>query len=422
MTKISHSDQSDIQSEEVQEIIGRPPHSVVRWGTTVVFLGIAVMFFISWFVHYPDLLVAQVTLTTTPPPVTLVSRVSGNLILAVADSFQVEQGQILAYVKSNANPDEVLLLEQRLLSNEELLRVNHGPLGDLQSFFAAHLNAIGTLNRFIQSESYPKQISQLKKQQVTNEKQKRFLKRQEKLIREELQLAKERFRTDSTLFGQRVTSAIDFNQARSAWLQQQRAARSIESELLTNESRQNDFEKQIIDLEIRMANEDQELQFAVEQSRRELLSKIDRWKESYLFVAPIKGCVAFLGFLENEQFIQNTAPILSIIPAQGKLVAKAELPIRSSGKAKHGQQVNIRLDNYPFEQFGMLQGRIAGISSLPVEGKYMLTIELPRGLVTTQHREIKFKQQLTGTTQVITEDLRLLERLTHQFKALLNAR
>ncbi len=96
--------------------------------------------------------------------------------------------------------------------------------------------------------------------------------------------------------------------------------------------------------------------------------------------------------------------------------------MRASGKVKEGQAVNIRLENFPFEQFGMLHGQVSGISSLPIDGKYLLTIDLPRGLVTTMNRELKFKQQLTGTTQVITEDLRLIERFIYQLRALINSR
>jgi len=99
-------------------------------------------------------------------------------------------------------------------------------------------------------------------------------------------------------------------------------------------------------------------------------------------------------------------------------MARAELPIFSSGKVKVGQQVNIRLENYPFEQFGLLRGSITSISEIPNENKYFVTIELPQKLITSQNKAIAFKQQLTGTTEIITEDLRLLERFFYQFRRL----
>jgi len=141
-----------------------------------------------------------------------------------------------------------------------------------------------------------------------------------------------------------------------------------------------------------------------------------------LITAPGKGTISYLGFLENELFIEPGKPLFSIIPEQGKLMARAELPIFASGKVKVGQQVNIRLENYPFEQFGLLHGSITSISEIPNENKYFVTIELPQKLITSQNKTIAFKQQLTGTTEIITEDLRLLERFFYQFRKLVQVR
>jgi mRNA-degrading endonuclease HigB of HigAB toxin-antitoxin module len=45
-----------------------------------------------------------------------------------------------------------------------------------------------------------------------------------------------------------------------------------------------------------------------------------------------------------------------------------------------------------------------------------LDIELPNGLKTSYKKQINFQQEMTGTADVITEDLRLIERLLYQFR------
>lgn len=422
MHQVTQDDELDIRSQEVQEIVGQPPHSLVKWGITVFFLAMIGILLVSWFIRYPDLLNAQVTLTTTPPPITLVTRVSGNLVVFVADSSVVTEGQVIGYVRSTGSPEEILRLERDLLNSTSELNASRGSLGELQAPYSEHLSVVQSLDRFKMNQAYPKQIEQLEVQLVTNEKLRRFLAKQGKLVQEELKLSRERFRVDSTLYAQRVIASLDFNQAKSTWLQQQRNARTIESEMLGNEARRNDLSKQVAELEIRMLEDAQKLHFSLEQSRRELLTRISKWKETYLLIAPLAGRVGYRGFLEREQFVEANKPLVTIIPLHGTLVARAELPVRASGKVKEGQAVNIRLENFPFEQFGMLQGRVSGISSLPVDGKYLLTIDLPQGLVTTMHRELKFKQQLTGTTQIITEDLRLIDRFIYQLRELINSR
>jgi hypothetical protein len=48
---------------------------------------------------------------------------------------------------------------------------------------------------------------------------------------------------------------------------------------------------------------------------------------------------------------------------------------------------------------------------MPSQGKYMLRISLPEGMVSSYQKPIPFQQQLQGDVEIITEDLRLLERL-----------
>jgi len=120
--------------------------------------------------------------------------------------------------------------------------------------------------------------------------------------------------------------------------------------------------------------------------------------------------------------VEAGKPLFSIIPGKGILIARAELPVQGSGKVKAGQQVNIRLANYPYEQFGLLRGTVQSVSEIPNEAKYFVNIELPPSLITSQKKVIPFKQQLSGTTEIITEDLRLLERFFYEFRRLIPVR
>ena len=420
--KFTVNEQIEIRSPEVQEIIGQAPASMVQWGITVIFFVILTLLSISWFIRYPDLLSASVVLTTSPPPVTIVTRTNGNLVMVVSDNTPVQKGDVLGYIRSNAQPEAVLDLEANLKGKTLYLEDGTHALGDLQPYYANTVTALKALHRFHDNQSYPIQIAHLKKQVATNEKLHRALRYQQVLTRQELALAKEKYRTDSVLYSQRVTASLDFNQARSVWLQQQRLARNAETSLLNNETQFNELQKQITDLEIRSLEEQQKLELTLSQAQQELQARIAKWKETFLLIAQTSGIVSYLGFLEGDQYIESNKSLVTIIPAGGTLVARAELPIQSSGKVKEGQAVNIRLESYPFEQFGMLKGIVTSISSLPSNGKYLLTIELPHGLLTTQKRKLEFKQQLSGSTQIITEDLSLLDRFLHQFRRLVQSR
>lgn len=111
--------------------------------------------------------------------------------------------------------------------------------------------------------------------------------------------------------------------------------------------------------------------------------------------------------------------LFTIVPETQQVFGQAKLAISRSGEVKAGQMVNIRLQNYPFEKYGMLTGIVETISLIPIDGNYLVKVNLPNGLKTTHSSELKVTGQLKGELEIITEDLRLLERIFYQFRKLL---
>ena len=44
----------ELKSEEIQEILSRPPHALKRWGITVYFMVISILFIVGCIFSYPD--------------------------------------------------------------------------------------------------------------------------------------------------------------------------------------------------------------------------------------------------------------------------------------------------------------------------------------------------------------------------------
>ena len=47
-----------------------------------------------------------------------------------------------------------------------------------------------------------------------------------------------------------------------------------------------------------------------------------------------------------------------------------------------------------------------------------MDISLPKGLETSYKKKIQFQQEMRGSADIITEDLRLLERIFYQFRSM----
>ena len=106
-----------------------------------------------------------------------------------------------------------------------------------------------------------------------------------------------------------------------------------------------------------------------------------------------------------------------------QVLGKASLPIARSGKVKAGQNVNIRLVNFPDEEFGILKGIVNNVSLVPAtEGEvnyYVVEIELPNGLKTNYGKELPHLSNMQGMADIISENMSLLEKFIMPLKKIL---
>jgi HlyD family secretion protein len=99
-----------------------------------------------------------------------------------------------------------------------------------------------------------------------------------------------------------------------------------------------------------------------------------------------------------------------------------QVPAAGAGKIAVGQRVNIRLDNYPYMEYGLLEGVVSGISDVPEQGSYFVTIAFPEGLVTSYGQALAFNRQMTGTAEIITHDIRLFQRIMQPLRHILTSK
>ena len=74
------------------------------------------------------------------------------------------------------------------------------------------------------------------------------------------------------------------------------------------------------------------------------------------------------------------------------------------------------MQNYPNYEFGVLKGTVSSISETSnKDGFYTIDVSLSKELITSHNKEIEFKQEMRGAAEIITEDLRLIQRFFYQF-------
>ncbi len=108
-TEARHSGENDFLrlAGDTDEIIGRTPSWIIRWGTALVIIVFGSILFASWVFRYPDRLVSGIVVTSTNPPAPVLARVYGKIAhIGVREKQWVNTGDLLAVLQNPLQTDD----------------------------------------------------------------------------------------------------------------------------------------------------------------------------------------------------------------------------------------------------------------------------------------------------------------------------
>lgn len=123
----------------------------------------------------------------------------------------------------------------------------------------------------------------------------------------------------------------------------------------------------------------------------------------------------------HDQLEMLNSPVqLSDSGNQAQPIGTIILSLKESHKVSKGQKVNIRLEDYPSLDYGILIGTVKRVSLIAENGNYEVEVDLPQNLRTNYNTAINLNKEMVGSAEIITEDLRLVQRFIKPVKSLLN--
>ena len=87
------------------------------------------------------------------------------------------------------------------------------------------------------------------------------------------------------------------------------------------------------------------------------------------------------------------------------------VPASGMGKVKAGQLVFIKVDEYPYLEFGMLKAEVLRIASIPNQKFYSVELTIGNELRTTMGTQLQLLGELNGHAEIITQKISLMERI-----------
>ncbi len=97
------------------------------------------------------------------------------------------------------------------------------------------------------------------------------------------------------------------------------------------------------------------------------------------------------------------------------------IPQASMGKIKEGQDVLVKLHSYPYEEYGMLRGRIHHIADVPFKDSiFVAEVSINIKNTSDLKKPVHLKTGMNADAEVITQNATILSRISRNILKMIN--
>ncbi|WP_156121390.1 HlyD family secretion protein [Alistipes sp. ZOR0009] len=414
----------DFNREELQNIIGSIPSSILRRGITLIALIVISIIVGSAVFKYPDIISTSMTLTSMNPSIALTAKVSGRLLdVRVVDKQYVKKGEYLSIIENYATIKDVIFIKEYLdLLNQNINKFNLPPvdlnLGSMQSLYSNLYHSISEYYEFKRLRYHNQKISYINNKIHLYEDLYKNAIQQKENIYEQFNLKKNKHIRDSILNNQGVISSEELENSKYELLQNSVSISNMQSTIQNAAIQISQMKENIFETKCDNIEKNNLLLNKIKIHSAELRSEIKLWEQNYVFISPINGNVNFTNCWVKNKQVTSGDLIFNIIPDKRKsIIGESQIYLSRSGKVKIGQKVNVRFYNFPDNEYGIVRGVVNSISIVPTKNKfYIVKIIFPNGLKTSYNIDLPFLPEMRANADIIINDLSLLERILMPLK------
>lgn len=406
-------------SEEVNEIITAVPSWIIRRGIFLILVIILAIFFLSALISYPDIVKTTLKINSLNSPKIAIAGNTGKLIkILVVENQHVVAQQPLAFLESTGSHQEVINLAKKLNVVSKLLNADQpitneyfaptnldiGELqGNYQIYYQAYLQFMNTQNGglyLIQKKYLLQDLNEIQKLRIQIN--------QQKIIKEqEFENAKEEYIAYQKLKNKNVISNAEFRLQENKYLASKYPLEQTSTDLLNNNSSYMNKQKEIATLDITIKEE----QSKFRQALNTMINEANSWLMRYVVFSPSIGKVGYIGILQENQNVVTNQDLFTINPGNTDFFGEVRIPQYNMGKVNVGQRVLIKMRSYPYEEFGIINGKISYIKDFAVRDSiFVAKIDFQKNQKEAGVSNIVLKEGMTADAEIITKESSLLQR------------
>jgi len=222
---------------------------------------------------------------------------------------------------------------------------------------------------------------------------------------------------------------LELSRRRQLALTQESAIEAQQQQRQQRRSDLNDMEAELVALPTEYADKISKLR-SLRSELQQSLAQLEI-NSAYQITAPVTGRIAALQATVGQNVGAQT-PLAAIIPEASSLEATLLVPPRALGLIQVGQDVRVRIDAFPYQRFGALNGRVMQISKAsykpgellaPVQYAqtvYRVIVELDRTHIAAYGEERPLTPGMTLTADVVTDRRHFIDWMLDPLRAIHN--
>ncbi|WP_416674927.1 HlyD family efflux transporter periplasmic adaptor subunit [Egbenema bharatensis] len=414
-------------SPALQNVLDQPPSTLPL---RVMLAGIAFCGAFgawAWFGQVQEVSQAQGSLVPEGEVYQVQPVAQGEVIrLAVEEGQYVEAGQVIATLDDRLAETEVNRLQQSLVSYQFQMLQTQGLVDRIRSeldtrraITAAEVRAqeaaIAQAQTVISTNHQT--LSQRAGEMAAYEAR---LERLQPLVAEGVIAQEQLFEVEQAL---REHQRINV-QSRGELQQSVEEGDRLQAELMRRQA-----EGQRSELETQQRLQQLEVELAQIQSNiteTESLLQAAQTQLSQMHIhAPVSGIVSTLNIRNTGEVAQPGQTIAEIAPDGVPLVLSAMLPSREAGFVQEGMPVQVKFDAFPYQDFGVISGRVESISPdarmhEQMGAVYQIEVALDQHAVNggDAGEAIEFRAGQTASAEIVTRRRRIMDVILEPMKRL----
>lgn len=407
-------------TEEIHDIITTPPSWILQWGITLFFILLALIICLAFFIRYPDVIKTKMIINSYNSPKPIISKIQGKIEkILVSDKQIVRTGQVLAYLESDAKQSEVLHLHQVLLNCQKKvfdgnLKLKYHfdtptklDLGELQSDYQNFYQSYLAYKSSVEDGLLLKKRVFLQQGIANIAKQKEQLLDQQSLQDRDYNLSKQEYLVHQELYKQRVEPLLEYKREEAKLINKEYPLQQTKSNIIQNSTEYYSKKQDIIELDNKITEE--KLLFT--QALNTIISKLKAWESKFIITAYSNGQIIFSNRLQQNNIVDISQELFYINNGKAKYFGEMEIKQYNMGKVIEGQNVIVKLKGYPYEEYGILWGKLEYISDIPLKDSIFISeVSFKKNDIQAMNKPIKLKNGMIADAEIITENSSLMNR------------